>query len=183
MKTYVAILRGINVSGRNLIKMTELKKMFEDLHFENVKTYIQSGNVAFSTKPENDKALQERIHNAIQKTFSFDVPVIVLDEMELTRIQQHNPFLKNRSEDVLKLHVTFLGEEPEKVLVDKLKETGQFLPDEWSVEGKAIYLFCPTGYGNTKLNNNFFEKKLKVTATTRNWKTVNELVRMVTPYA
>lgn len=178
MKTCIAILRGINVSGRNLIKMTELKTMFEGLHFENVKTYIQSGNVAFSTKSESDENLQGEIHDAIQKTFAFDVPVMVLDEKELMRIQQHNPFLTERKEDVLKLHVTFLGEEPEKALVEKLKETGHFLPDEWIVEGKAVYLFCPTGYGNTKLNNNFFEKKLKVTATTRNWKTVHELVKM-----
>ena len=152
--------------------------MFEDLQFENVKTYIQSGNVAFSTKSGSDENLQEKIHDAIQKTFAFDVSVIVLDEKELTRIQQHNPFLTERKEDVLKLHVTFLGEEPEKYLLEKLKETGQFLPDEWILDGKTVYLFCPTGYGNTKLNNNFFEKKLKVMATTRNWKTVNELVKM-----
>lgn len=178
MPAYIAILRGINVSGRNLIKMTELKKMFEALHLDHVKTYIQSGNVVFSTASESATGIQDRIHQAILKTFSLDVPVIVLHSSDLVRVQQENPFLKNRNEDVLKLHVTFLGEEPAHDLVKKLSESGSFLPDEWFVDGKAVYLFCPSGYGNTKLTNNFFEKKLKVTATTRNWKTVNELVRM-----
>ncbi|GLU51980.1 DUF1697 domain-containing protein [Dyadobacter frigoris] len=178
MKTYVTILRGINVSGQKMIKMAELKKMFETLPFENVRTYIQSGNIVFNAKPENDKDLAKEIHDNIQKTFSFSVPVIVLEEKELKKVQQHNPFLTGRNEDVTKLHVTFLDEIPENTLVEKLKETAQFLPDEWIADGKTIYLFCPNGYGKTKLNNNFFENKLKVTATTRNWKTVNELVLM-----
>lgn len=178
MKTYVTILRGINVSGHNMIKMADLKKMFETLPFENVRTYIQSGNIVFNAKPENDQDLEKLIHETIQKTFSFSVPVIVLEEKELKKIQQHNPFLTVRNEDVTKLHVTFMNAIPENNLVEKLKEIAQFLPDEWTLDGKAIYLFCPNGYGKTKLNNNFFENKLKVTATTRNWKTVNELVSM-----
>ncbi|MCF2443150.1 DUF1697 domain-containing protein [Dyadobacter sp. CY345] len=179
MKTYVAILRGINVSGQKLIKMAELKMMFESLNFGEVKTYIQSGNIAFMPKPGNDKDLQFQIHEAILKTFHFDVPVIVLDETETKDIQENNPFLTNRNEDESKLHVTFLSEKPQSDLFEKLTETAQFLPDEWILAGRAIYIFCPEGYGKTKLNNNFFEKKLKVTATTRNWKTINELVAMV----
>ncbi|WP_159470575.1 DUF1697 domain-containing protein [Dyadobacter sp. 3J3] len=176
MQTYIAILRGINVSGHNMIKMADLKTMFETLPFENIRTYIQSGNIVFNAKPGNDQDLEKQIHDTIQKTFSFSVPVIVLEEKELRKVRQHNPFLTGRNEDVTKLHVTFLEAIPENILVEKLKETAQFLPDEWILEGKAIYLFCPNGYGKTKLNNNFFENKLKVTATTRNWKTVNELV-------
>lgn len=179
MKIYIAILRGINVSGQKSIKMTELKTMFESLNFGEVKTYIQSGNIAFKAKPGNDKDLQYQIHEAILKTFHFDVPVIVLDQTELKNIQENNPFLTNRYEDESKLHVTFLSDEPQKDLFEKLKEAAQFLPDEWILSGRAIYIFCPGGYGKTKLNNNFFEKKLKVIATTRNWKTVNELVSMV----
>lgn len=178
MKTYVTILRGINVSGHNMIKMADLKKMFETLPFENVQTYIQSGNIVFNAKPENDQNLEKLIHDTIQKTFSFSVPVIVLEEKELKNVQQNNPFLTERNEDAAKLHVTFLDAIPGIDLVDKLKEKANFLPDEWILDEKAIYLFCPNGYGKTKLNNNFFENKLKVTATTRNWKTVNELVSM-----
>jgi len=104
--------------------------------------------------------------------------VTVLNEKELKKTQQNNPFLKARKEDESKLHVTFLSEEPDKDLAENLKETAQFLPDEWILAGRSVYIFCPGGYGKTKLSNNFFEKKLKVTATTRNWKTVNELVEM-----
>lgn len=178
MKTYVTILRGINVSGHNMIKMADLKKMFEILPFENVRTYIQSGNIVFDAKPGNDQDLEKLIHETLQKTFSFSVPVIVLEEKELKIVQQRNPFLTSRNEDVTKLHVTFLDAIPENDMVNKLKEKASFLPDEWILDGKTIYLFCPNGYGKTKLNNNFFENKLKVTATTRNWKTVNELVSM-----
>lgn len=161
-----------------MIKMADLKKMFETLQFENVRTYIQSGNIVFNAKPENDQDLEKLIHDTILKTFNFTVPVIVLEEKELKKVKQHNPFLTGRNEDVTKLHVTFLDAIPESILVEKLKETAKFLPDEWILEEKAIYLFCPNGYGKTKLTNNFFENKLKVTATTRNWKTVNELVSM-----
>jgi len=175
MNTYVAILRGINVSGQKMIKMTALKTMFEDMHFENVRTYIQSGNVVFTAQSTVVRDLQKQIHEAIQESFAFDVPVIVLNEKEWSAVQDQNPFLEERSEDIAKLHVTFLSEEPQKDLVRKLEETAQFPPDEWILSGRSVYLFCPGGYGNTKLNNNFFEKKLKVTATTRNWKTVNAL--------
>jgi uncharacterized protein (DUF1697 family) len=179
MKTYITILRGINVSGHKMIKMADLKKMFETLPFENVRTYIQSGNVVFDARAEDEQDFEKLIHNTIQKTFSFSVPVIVLEAKELKNVWQDNPFLKGRNEDVTQLHVTFLDEIPNNNLVEKLKETAQFLPDEWILDGRAIYLFCPNGYGKTKLTNNFFENKLKVTATTRNWKTVNELISMI----
>jgi uncharacterized protein (DUF1697 family) len=178
MKTYIAILRGINVSGQRMIKMTDLKKIIEELSFENVKTYIQSGNIVFNTALWDDQLIGRTISDAILKTFSFTVPAIILEKIELESIQQQNPFLYDRSEDSTKLHVTFLDAVPKQELVAQLKEKAQFLPDEWIIDGKTIYLFCPEGYGKTKLNNNFFENKLKVTATTRNWKTVNELVSM-----
>ena len=178
MKTYIAILRGINVSGQKMIKMAELKKMFEELSFTNVKTYIQSGNIIFDSEPQDDQVLQQLIYDAVLKTFSFTVPIIILESQELKAVQQQNPFLCVRNEDISRLHVTFLDAIPKQELVAQLKEKAQFLPDEWMIDGKNIYLFCPDGYGKTKLNNNFFENKLKVTATTRNWKTVNELVSM-----
>src|SRR6202008_1647475 len=94
-------------------------------------------------------------------------------------VLQNNPFINKRKEDVTKLHVTFLSAEPEKANIDKIKG-GNYVADEFRVTGKTVYLFCPNGYGNTKLSNTFFENKLKVTATTRNWKTINELVIMAT---
>ena len=175
MKTYISILRGINVSGHKKIKMDELRKLFEDLNFKNVKTYIQSGNVIFEDKTTSHKELGKRIEKKIFENFGFQVPVIVKDKNELVNLIKNNPFLNGRKEDISKLHVTFLSDEPEQALVDKIA-AADYKPDEFKLSADKIYLFCPNGYGNTKLSNNFFENKLKVVATTRNWKTINELI-------
>ncbi len=175
MNTYIAILRGINVSGHKMIKMETLRAMFERLNFKNTKTYIQSGNVVFQSKEININKLEQKIVKEIQKEFGFEVPVIVKELDEIKIVLENNPFVNKRKEDITKLHVTFLSAEPAKDSIEKIKDMN-YMPDEFILTGKAIYLFCPNGYGNTKLNNNFFENKLKVAATTRNWKTVNELV-------
>jgi uncharacterized protein (DUF1697 family) len=177
MKKYISILRGINVSGSKMVKMEALRKMYEDLKFKNVKTYIQSGNVLFEDKPTDPKTLEKRISKKIQEEFEFDVPVLVKEKSELETVLKNNPFVNKRKQDITKLHVTFLSEEPNKALIEKIKEK-TYDRDEYIITGTTIYLFCPDGYGRTKLNNNFFENKLKVSATTRNWKTVNELVSM-----
>jgi uncharacterized protein (DUF1697 family) len=174
---YIAILRGINVSGHKMIKMDALREMFGKLKFKKVRTYIQSGNVIFDSRIGNTKEQEKRIANEIKQTFGFDVPVIVKELGEWKDIVSKNPFINKRKEDTAKLHVTFLSEEPESVHLSKMKEV-KFEHDEFILSEKAIYLFCPNGYGNTKLNNTFFENKLKVNATTRNWKTVNELMNM-----
>lgn len=174
-------MRGINVSGSNLIKMPVLVNVFENAGFESVKTYIQSGNVLFKHHASDCEGLAEIIRNAISKELNFNVPVIVMEAAGLLKIQQNNPFLKERTEDTALLHVTFLSEKPDLDKWEKI-DADKYLPDEFSCSEKAIYLFCPTGYGKTKLNNNFFESKLKVTATTRNWKTVSELVKMAVSY-
>ena len=175
MQTYISILRGINVSGQKLIKMDALRKMFEDIKFKKVKTYIQSGNVIFESSKSTIESLEKKIMKGIKESFGFDVPVLVKDLSELKIVLKNNPFLKKQNEDVSKLHVTFLSEIPSKENVEKI-QAGNYGADEFVLEGKNIYLFCPNGYGNTKLTNNFFENKLKLSATTRNWKTVNELV-------
>jgi len=177
MQTYISILRGINVSGHKMIKMEALRKMYADLNFKNIQSYIQSGNVIFQDKIMNHVDLQNKIAKAILKEFGFEVPVMVKELNELKTILNNNPFLKNRNEDITKLHVTFLSKEPEQMNLDKIKD-GQYGADEFILAGKTVYLFCPNGYGNTKLNNTFFENKLKVIATTRNWKTINELFNM-----
>lgn len=176
-ETHIAILRGINVSGQKTIKMPLLKKMFEDLGFSDVQTYIQSGNVLFHHAKTDDQDLGKLIHEGILKTFGFEVPVIVLSKAEIGKVLLQNPFAKDPEKDVSKLHVTFLSQNPDKELIGKI-EGAKYLPDEFIVKEKSIYLFCPAGYGQTKLHNNFFESKFKATATTRNWKTVNELVRL-----
>jgi uncharacterized protein (DUF1697 family) len=157
--------------------MDALKTLFESLNFKNVKTYIQSGNVVFKSKTAKPQDLEKKIATQIKKEFDFDVPVMVKEINELSTVLNHNPFINKRKEDITKLHVTFLSQEPEEAAINKIKE-GQYAEDEFIIIDKAVYLFCPNGYGNTKLTNTFFENKFKVIATTRNWKTVTELVNI-----
>ncbi len=177
MKTYISILRVINLSGKNRIKMDELKQVYLDLKFKNCETYIQSGNVVFQYKDADVVVLGKLISKKIASHFGFDVPVLVMRVDDFKTISLQNPFVNLRSEDPSKLHVTFLADQPETSNLEKLSEVNSG-KDEFEIQGKAIYLFCPEGYGNTKLSNNFFESKLKQVSTTRNWKTVNELLRI-----
>ena len=180
MKTYIAILRGINVSGQKKILMADLKELLIKLKLKDVTTYIQSGNAVF--KSEEKLSIEEfatRIEKAIEKHFKFEVPVIVRSSDEMKKVIAANSFPKNKKIDLARLHVTFLSHVPEKSLVNEIKKLS-FTPDEFIVNGMEVYLHTPEGYGETKLSNSFFEKKLKVTATTRNWKTVNTLLEMST---
>ncbi|MEO5642475.1 MAG: DUF1697 domain-containing protein [Bacteroidia bacterium] len=178
MKTYIAILRGINVGAQKKVLMAELKELLKKLKFENVTTYIQSGNVVFkSAEKLSNEEYASKTEKAIQKHFKFEVPVLVRKEDELKKLIAANPFPKNKKIDLSKVHVTFLSAVPAKPLLVEINKLS-FLPDEFSIHGKEVYLHTPGGYGETKLSNSFFEKKLKVTATTRNWKTVNTLMEM-----
>jgi len=177
MKTYVSILRGINVSGKNLIKINSLKEMYEGLGFLNVKTYIQSGNIVFQSVETNLEKLELLISDEILNRFTFNVPVFVREVSELKDILARNPFLKETEEDISKLHLTFFSKIPEKQFVESIGNLTS-LPDKYFITEKTVYLFCPNGYGKTKLNNSFFENKLKVKATTRNLRTLMELVKL-----
>ncbi|RRB02322.1 DUF1697 domain-containing protein [Larkinella rosea] len=178
MKTYLAILRGINVNGQKKIPMAGLKSLFEDLNCTQVKTYIQSGNIVFNQEVGNQEEQIRQIEKKIVDAYSFQVPVLIRSQPELAEIAQNNPFLKEKDIEIDKLHVTFLADIPSESNRDKLKNV-TFGSDRFIIVGKDVYVYCPGGYGNTKLSNTFFENKLKVTATTRNWRTVNELYKMV----
>jgi len=179
MQTFISILRGINVSGQKKILMADLKSLYESQKFSDVSTYIQSGNVSFKTNEKlSDVQLAQKIEKAIYKKYSFEVPVIIRNEDELIKITSSNPFLKEKSIDIKKLHVTFLSQIPDNAEIKNITEV-DYSPDRFIITGKEIYLHIPESYGETKLSNNFFEKKLKVKATTRNWNTVNQLLEMV----
>lgn len=177
MTTYISILRGINVSGQKLIKMDVLRKSYEKLGFNNITTYLQSGNIIFTDKGTDTNQLAQIISGQIEKDFGFQVPVIVLSIGKLQQIIEANPFAKEMDKDKAFLHVTFLSSPSDKYDLNTLEEKKQN-GEEISVTGNAVYLYCPNGYGRTKLNNNFLETKLKVTATTRNWKTTCELLKI-----
>jgi uncharacterized protein (DUF1697 family) len=158
--------------------MPELKKLFEDLGFKEVQTYIQSGNVIFRSDENafvNDLSLT--IELAIKQTFGYAVPVVIRTPQELAGVMNSNPF--HHPDGTLKdnIYVTFLEKEPLPGYVDKINPF-DYKPDRFFVQGREIYIDCAAGYGTTRLSNTFFENKLKVRATTRNWKTVITLLQM-----
>ncbi|MCL5992285.1 MAG: DUF1697 domain-containing protein [Bacteroidetes bacterium] len=178
METYISILRGINVSGQKKIQMADLKALYEELKLKEVITYIQSGNVIFKAEKKlSGTELSKRIEKKIFEKYNFDVPVIIRTISEMKKVLSVNPFLKQKGIDIESLYVTFLAETPMKADLEKIVKL-DYTPDKFIIIGKEVYLHCPNGYGRTKLNNNFFENKLKVAATTRNWNTVNKLVEM-----
>lgn len=174
MKMLISMLRGINVSGHKTISMAELKRLYESLGFVNVQTYVQSGNVVFESAKSDQAGLAALIEAQIERSYKYAVPVFIREVRDFQRLLGNNPFLKGRKEDPSKLQVTFLYRAPAKSVVSSLQAPLSGA-DEFVIKGQEIFLFCPEGYGRTKLSNNFFEKKLNVPATTRNWNTVNAL--------
>ena len=174
MERYVTILRGINVSGQNKIRMADLSLLYESLGFTNVRTYIQSGNIVFESVPGKPDKLVHDIERAIRNKYGFEVPVLVRTGAEMQSAIKANPFLKEKGIDVTSLHLTFLERAPEKSVVQKF-DPGPLGHDRYSIRDANVYLYCPDGYGKTRLSNTFLEKRLGVRATTRNWKTVNVL--------
>lgn len=172
MTIYIALLRGINVSGQKLIKMDQLKSIFESLEFQNVKTYIQSGNVIFQSVEEDTNVLCNKIENKLRDILGYEVPVIIRTISELQEVIKQNPFSYN---DIEKLYFAFLSKEPTSEAKDKILSYKKGV-DDFIVLNREVYIFCENGYGNTIFSNNFFEKKLGVSATTRNWKTVNKIL-------
>lgn len=175
MTACVSMLRGINVAGKNRAGMDELKKLHESLGLGNVRSYIQSGNVVFECDPKEVTELAERIGREMKRALGLEITVILRTREELQKVVEGNPFT---DKDTDRLHVAFLATVPLNVPQDRI-DGAKAGPEELFVSGREIYLFCPNGYGRTKLSNNFFERVLKTTATTRNWKTVNRLLEMM----
>ncbi|MGB8705627.1 MAG: DUF1697 domain-containing protein [Gillisia sp.] len=176
MKRYISVLRGINVGGKRKIRMLDLKALYLHLGFKNVVTFIQSGNVLFETSTEDsEKVISEKIRKGILEQFGFEVPVILRTLKEMEEIAERNPF--QSSSDTGKLHVTLLAELPAVENCSYLTEAS-FLPDECRLINREIYIKCAGKYSDSKLTNNFIENKLKIAATTRNWKTFLKLLEL-----
>ncbi len=174
MKSKIVILRGINVGGKRKILMADLKILMQNLGYENIQTYIQSGNLIFTTEEKTqDKELAGNIETAILNEYNFEVPVIVLSKEEIENAIANNPFY-TAGADINKLHLTFLSEEPLDIN-QKIIESNDYAPDYFQIIGRKVFIYCDGSYHKSKLTNDYFEKKLKVKATTRNWKTVLKL--------
>ena len=179
MKT-IAFLRGIKVSGKRLLPMAELKQLLTKLGATEIVTYIQSGNVVFTQPKSKTKAITpEKLSLAIQQQFSFDVPIAMRNSDQLQALITNSKVKKliAHQGDDSKLHVTFLSPQQTIQQLEVLNTTDAG-EDTWVEAEGEIVLNCPNGYGNTKLTNTLIERKLKVQATTRNWKTVNEMIRL-----
>ena len=146
-------------------------------NFSNVSTYIQSGNVFFELEEEmNQLDLGQKIEQAILKQFGFEVPVIVRTPEEIKVAITQNPFQKGNT-DIVHLHLTFLNKNPSEENRE-VAESYNYEPDKFAVQGNHVFVYCEGKYHRSKLTNNFFENKLKVKATTRNWKTVLKLLEL-----
>jgi uncharacterized protein (DUF1697 family) len=174
---YVSLLRGINVSGQKIIKMERLRDVFESGGFQDVKTYVQSGNVLFRAPTKDPVKLAARIHSMINDEFGFSVSVLVRSAAELNKVAKANPFLRDAKVEVSRLYVSFLSETPAKAALKKLESLAA-TPERFHCVSRELYLSLPNGYGRTKLNNNVIEKALSVVATTRNWNTVTRLCEL-----
>ncbi len=174
--TYVALMRGINLGSRKKIKMSDLKALFEALGHSDVTTYVQSGNVVFSSPPKTASALPPPIEERIAADLGHDVAVLIRTPRELAAVVEANPFLPQGGETSA-LYVTFLVDRPDASRLRKI-DPPKSGSDQFRAIGREIHLHCPGGYGRTKLNNAFWEKKLGLAATTRNWKTVTKLLEL-----
>ena len=176
MGVYIALLRGINVGGRNKLPMKDLARMFEGAGCTDVRTYIQSGNVVFRA----DEALAGRIGGlivaTIEEELGYQVPVVVRSAEQLERAVAGNPFAGDEVDDK-QLHVAFLAEEPKEAAVAEL-DPERSPPDRFEISGREIYMHLPNGVARSKLSNAYFDRVLATVSTVRNWRTTKRLLEM-----
>jgi uncharacterized protein (DUF1697 family) len=173
---YVALLRGINVSGRNSLPMKDLAAMCTSAGCTDVRTYIQSGNVIFRAPAKVAERFPATLSKKIKERFSYQIPVILRAAEDLRSAVKSNPFLR-AGEDSQTLHVAFLERAPGPDQLAAL-DPNRSPPDRFEAIGAEIFLCCPKGYGSTKLTNQYFDSKLETVSTVRNWRTVLTLLEM-----
>lgn len=166
------------MTGHNSIKMTDLTALFVNLGLKDAITYIQSGNVIFSYDSDLPVSeLSAKIEKNILEKLNFTIPVMTRSSKQLQDLFSVNPYLNEKDFDPSKMAVMFLHEKPSDSQIIKVKDV-DFPPDRFKIIGTEIYIYCPNGFGKTKLYTNFFEKKMGVIGTARNWKTVTTLLEM-----
>lgn len=177
MGTQLALLRGINVGGHNRIRMADLRDLHSGLGHGEVTTYIQSGNVIFSAE-DSGAGLEKNIEDAIRDHFGLDIAVVVRSPAELASALDTNPYGRQAENDPLKVATAFLKAAPERAARDAV-DPDTHAPDVFSIAGREIHLHCPNGFGRSKLDNAWLERRLGVVSTIRNAKTVKTLAELV----
>ncbi|MGG1517269.1 DUF1697 domain-containing protein [Paenibacillus oryzisoli] len=179
MSVYIALLRGINVSGQKSVKMDRLRQLFEGLGYTDVATYIQSGNVVFRAGSQLAEGLESTIHEALLAQLGYDIPVLVRTPAELRAIVAGLPWPlpQKGAASEPQVYVTLLAQPPSEAGLAKLQgvQSGE---DAFVVVDRTVYVLVRQRYGDTKLSNQTMEKKLGVSATTRNWETINRLIQL-----
>lgn len=169
--TYVALLRSVNVAGHGKIKMDDLRRAFRSLGYTDVTTYIQSGNVVFTS---DAPVVALGLENAIAAAFEMNVTVVLRTSAQLKRVVRRNPFT---DADSSKVHVGFMQQRPSGAVAQKM-DLQRFIPDDVVVDGSELYFHLPNGLGRSKLPD-YLGRHLKVPITIRNWNTVTKLVQLV----
>jgi len=174
MISYIALLRGINVGGHKKILMADLRLLFEKLNFKNVQTYIQSGNVIFQSTEDNIEFLESKIKDQILHQYGFEVSVLVKTHSEIKNILNNCPFTEFKK---LKSYFIILQSIPNEELIEKTMQI-KYPNEEFQIKNSCVYTYYSKGFGNAKCNTNFFEQKLKVSATARNYNTLKKLIEL-----
>lgn len=175
---YIVLLRGINVGGNKKIKMADLRQLLTENDFQNVKTYIQSGNIALEYKTEKASVLAKKIATIIKNKYEFEVKVVVKTVEEIQQITNEMPQDILQDLPLNRVFAMLLDTTPEEEKVVALQQQ-DFSPETMLIQNDVVYFACPDGISKGKLTNNFIEKKLKVNGTTRNYKTMQKLLNMV----
>jgi uncharacterized protein (DUF1697 family) len=178
MQTYIAFLRGINVGGRNKMPMLALRQALESSGFKNVRTYIQSGNVVFEAGLSSTDVIIASIEKTIQNTFGCSVPVLVMTTGQLESMLSQSPYNHQTEISSNNSYFVLLFETPRQESL-KIFKALTYLNEQFQVSDACVYLLCLNGYGKAKLNNNIIESKLKVVATTRNYRTMHKVLALV----
>jgi uncharacterized protein (DUF1697 family) len=178
MPIHIALLRAINVGGRNLVAMSDLVDMLAALEFTGARSLLQSGNLVFQSRRPTGAALQRLLESETEKRFGVAVDYVVRTAAEWEAIVARNPFAKEAVADPSHLLVMCLKKAPEakdvKVLQDAIKG-----PEILRSDGKQLYLVYPEGIGRSKLTNTLIERKLGTRGTARNWNTVLKLAALL----
>jgi uncharacterized protein (DUF1697 family) len=173
---HVALLRGVNVGGKNKLPMKDLAAIFVEAGCRDVRTFIQSGNVVFDAAPSVSSKVAKVVAVRIEERFGFRTPVVLRSAKELEAVLHGNPFLREGADENT-LHVLFLDDKPNAARLGEL-DADRSPPDRFLARGREIYLRLPNGVARTKLTNAYFDAKLSTVTTLRNWRTVGKLCEL-----